>query len=161
MASKLQSAAMVVGSGTPVVIANGRKNNVLGRVFDGADVGTFVQPASGDRGAALSHRERWISFFHKPKGALVVDDGAREAILQKGRSLLPIGVREVEGAFEQGDVVNIRGLDGKVIAHGLTEYGSNEARMIKGRRTAEIASLLGSKDYDEIIHRDNMVFTGK
>ena len=106
---------------------------------------------------ALKGRKRWIAFFHRAKGAVVVDDGARDAILKKGRSLLPIGIRQVEGHFEQGTVIDIRAADGTAIARGLTEYGSGELKLIKGKRSAEITELLGARDYEEVIHRDNMV----
>lgn len=157
MLSKLQSAAVVVAAGVPVVIANGRRNGELLRVCAGEDAGTLVVPAEGDAEAAPSHRKRWIAFFHRTSGALVVDDGARAAILARGRSLLPIGVREVEGEFDRSAMVDIRGLDGKVFARGLAAYSSADIRKIQGRKTSEIAPLLGSKDYDEVVHRDNLV----
>jgi glutamate 5-kinase len=156
MLSKLQSASMVVSGGIPVVIANGRVDGVISRIMAGEDVGTHVAPGHL-AGALQSHRKRWIAFFHKTHGTVVVDDGAREAIERKGRSLLPIGIREVEGDFGQGAVVNVRAVDGTLVARGLADYSSEEIRLIKGRRTDEIASILGAKDYDDVIHRDNMV----
>ena len=160
MLSKLQSAGMVVNSGIPVVIANGRENGVIDEVIAGADVGTLVAP--GHVADALqSQRKRWIAYFHKTHGTLIVDDGARAAIEKSGRSLLPIGIREVEGQFGQGTVVNVRALDGTVIARGLADYSSEQIRLIKGRRTDEIAGLLGRKDYDDVIHRDNLVLVGQ
>ena len=157
MLSKLQSAAVVLASGVPVVIANGRRDGELLRVCTGEDAGTLLVPAEVDVDAAPSHRKRWIAFFHKTSGTLVVDDGARDAILARGRSLLPIGVREVEGEFERSAMVNIRAMDGTVIARGLAAYSSADIRRIQGRKTAEIAPILGSKDYDEVVHRDNLV----
>lgn len=159
MMSKLQSAGMVVNSGIPVVIADGTDSGVLERVLSGADAGTFVRP--GHVADALqSQRKRWIAYFHRAHGTVVVDDGAREAIVNRGRSLLPIGIREVEGRFERGAVVNVRGLDGAVFARGMSDYGSEEIQRIKGRRTDEIAGVLGAKDYDDVIHRDNLVILG-
>lgn len=157
MASKLQSAGRVAENGIPVIIANGRDAGVISRVFAGADEGTLICK-SGDAGT-LNQRERWIAHFHKPEGVIVVDDGARVAMCDRGRSLLPIGIRDVEGRFEQGALVNLRGLDGKVFARGLTDYASDAIRLIKGRRSEEIAALLGSRDYAEVVHRDNMVLT--
>jgi glutamate 5-kinase len=156
MASKLQSAAMVLHNGIHVAIANGRTPGVIDRLIRGEDTGTFA-PGAASKDEALHGRRRWIAFFHRAKGAVVVDDGARDAILKKGRSLLPIGIRNVEGTFEQGCVVDIRTLDGAVIGKGLTEYGSNELRLIRGKKTAEIEALLGVQDYAEVVHRDNMV----
>jgi glutamate 5-kinase len=160
MLSKLQSAAVVVASGIPVAIANGRKGGELLRVCDGEDAGTLVVPAAAGAEALPSHRKRWIAFFHRTSGTLAVDDGAREAILARGRSLLPIGVRAVEGEFERSAMVDIRGLDGGVFARGLASYSSAELRKIQGRKTSEIAPILGSKDYDEVVHRDNLVVLG-
>ncbi len=156
MLSKLQSAAMVVNSGIPVVIANGRSNGVVDRIFEGADEGTLVAP--GHVASALqTDRKRWIAYFHKPQGTIVVDDGARDAIILKGRSLLPVGIRAVEGRFAQGAVVNVRALDGQIFARGLADYSSGQIDEIKGCRTDEIAGVLGAKDFDDVIHRDNMV----
>lgn len=160
MASKLQSAGTVVNNGLPVVIANGRKPGVIEDILAGKDVGTLICRPDSDAGA-MSQRERWIAFFHKSEGAIVVDDGARTAIAEKGRSLLPIGIREVEGDFEPGALVNLRGLDGKLFARGLTDYASDAIKLIKGRRSDEIATLLGSHDYAEVIHRDNMILSGR
>lgn len=157
MASKLQSAGMVATNGIPVVIANGRTDGVIEAIVRGEDAGTLIAPAV----TGLSHRQQWITFFHRTEGAVVVDDGAREALERKGRSLLPIGVRAVEGDFEAGAVINIKALDGTVLARGLTDYSSTEVNLIKGRKSAEVAALMGSPDYAEVIHRDNMVFVRK
>lgn len=157
MASKLQSAAMAVSTGIPAVIANGRTADILPRIMAGANVGTLlVPPASGGDGD-IPHRKRWIAFFHRARGALVIDDGARAALIDKGRSLLPIGVREVEGEFDKGAVVNI--LDGQrtLLARGLTAYNSRDVRAIMGHKSSEIESLLGACAYEEVIHRDNLV----
>jgi glutamate 5-kinase len=157
MASKLQSAGMVAHNGIPVVIANGRSDGVVERIVAGNDVGTLIAPSGTD----LSHRQRWITFFHRTEGAVVVDDGAREALEAKGRSLLPIGIRAVEGEFEAGAVVLIKAMDGAILARGLTDYSSTEINLVKGKRSAEVAALAGSPDYAEVIHRDNMVFEKK
>ncbi len=157
MESKLQSAAMALSTGIPVVIANGRKDGILEAVLAGRDVGTLITPTlRGDR-SDFSHRKRWIAFFHRTRGTIVIDDGAVQAVTAKGRSLLPAGIRSVEGAFGKGAVVNIVDANKRVIARGLTSYGSENIRAIQGRKTSEIEGILGSRDYDEVVHRDNMV----
>ncbi|MFH0881197.1 MAG: glutamate 5-kinase [Lentisphaerota bacterium] len=157
MASKLQAAATVARMGASVVIADGRKDRILSRLLQGEDTGTLLASPQDSAASGLSGRKRWIAFFHKAQGALLVDDGARAAIAAKGRSLLPIGVRDVEGEFDAGTVVNVQTLQGKVFARGLVEFSSKEIRLIQGRKTSEIEAILGSKDYEEVIHRDNMV----
>ncbi len=154
MMSKLQAADAVAGVGTPVVIANGRQAGAVRRILSGDDVGTLI---AGGKTSGLSGRKRWIAFFHKARGTLVVDEGARLAVVEKGKSLLPIGVRAVEGDFEAGDVVNVCTADGRPFARGVTDYSAAQIRRIRGRRTAEVATILGSPDYEEVIHRDNMV----
>jgi glutamate 5-kinase len=156
MASKLQSAGMALSTGIPVVIANGRTDDVLCRIMAGNDTGTFIQPTIKESGG-LPLRKRWIAFFHKTKGTLTVDAGAVSALLEKGRSLLAAGIKNVVGDFEANSVVNIATEDGKLIARGLTAYASTDIRTIMGRKTSDIKSLLGTKDYDEVVHRDNMV----
>jgi glutamate 5-kinase len=156
MASKLQSAGMVAENGIPVVIANGRKDGILDEALAGADVGTLIQPASG--ADALSRRERWITIFHRAEGALVIDDGARAALVDKGRSLLPVGIRSVEGDFDAGAVVSIKALDGTLLGRGLSDHSSTEINLMKGKHSAELESLLGKSDSPVVVHRDNLVF---
>lgn len=159
MASKLQSAGMVAENGIPVVIANGRADGVLERVLAGADTGTLIRPAAG--ADTLSRRERWITLFHRPEGTLEVDDGARIALLEKGRSLLPVGVRAVEGDFDAGAVVNIRASDGVLIGRGLSDFSATEIRLMKGKRSEELQALLSQSESPVIVHRDNLVFRMK
>lgn len=161
MASKLQSAGMALSTGIPVVIANGRKDDVVLQAMAGKDVGTFIIPSNITEAGGLPLRKRWIAFFHKTRGSLTVDRGAAAALCQKGRSLLAAGVRNVEGDFGTGCVVNIVTDDGKIIARGLTGYSSADIRTIMGRKTSEISSLLGARDYDEVVHRDNLVILAK
>ena len=159
MASKLTSAAEAAWMGTPVVIADGRKTDILQTVAAGADVGTLIPgtaPAT-DADGTLNHRRRWVAFFHHAKGSLSVDDGARDALLLRGKSLLPVGIRTVSGDFSAGDLVDIQDLAGRRIAQGLTEYSSTEIRLLKGLRTAKIRELLGPDSPDDLIHRDNLV----
>jgi len=153
MASKLRAVKIVVSSGEAAVIAQGREREILTRLFAGERIGTFFRPGTGKLGG----RKRWIAFFVKPKGKVVIDDGAAAALLQKGRSLLPTGVRDVSGEFKSGDTVSIVTFASREIGRGLTNYSSAELRKIKGLKTAEIKGVLGYKDYDEAIHRDNLV----
>ena len=156
MSTKLQAAQTAVRSGVLAVIADGRKAGVLSEIFAGADVGTLM--GIGRDGAVVAEsRKRWIAFFNRAKGTIVVDDGARNALERNGKSLLPIGVRDVKGTFVAGSLVNIQGLDGRVVARGLVDYSSQQIEKIRGKRSSEIAGILGRKDYDEVVHRDNMV----
>ncbi len=159
MASKLTSAAEAARMGTPVVIANGRQDGILQEIVAGANVGTLI-PAirtAQDARGALSHRRRWVAFFHHAKGSLAVDDGAREALLRRGKSLLPVGIRGVTGTFAAGDLVEIHDLAGQRIAQGLSEYSSTELRLLKGFHSERIREQLGPDAPGEVIHRDNLV----
>lgn len=144
MASKLESAQIAAHNGIPVVIANGRKTNVLTRILDGKDEGTLLFPKEGN----ISKRKRWIAFFNRAEGHLVVDDGAARA-LNRGKSLLPVGVVSVAGQFKVGAMVDIQGTDGRPLARGLVECSSEEIEARKGQHAGEKAG--------EVIHRDNMV----
>jgi len=155
MASKLEAARLVTAAGENVIIAGGRNPDVLPRIIAGETVGTLILA----RGQTVAARKRWIGLTVEPRGRLVLDAGAREAIERDGRSLLPIGVVEVEGDFGKGDVIALRGPDGTEFARGLTNYASDDIRRIKGLRTGRIAAALGHCPYDEVIHRDNMVVT--
>ncbi len=159
MRSKLESAHDFVHLGRLAVIANGRKPHVLQRIMAGEDEGTIIgsQTATSD----TASRKRWIAYFHKAQGTLIVDAGACRAIEEQGRSLLPAGIKAIEGRFPIGALVNVRTENGALIARGLTEYSSTDLEIIKGRRTSEIAPLLGSKDYDEVIHRDHMLILNR
>ena len=157
MASKLQSARAAAQTGGCVVIADGRRAGVVSGILAGRDVGTLIGPE--DAGNALNGRKRWIAYFHKPQGVLVVDEGARLAIAQKGKSLLPIGIKAVEGEFGVGAAVEIRGPDGVVVARGLSDYSSEDVRRIKGCHTSDLKRILGAEAYEEVVHRDNMVVT--
>jgi glutamate 5-kinase len=140
MASKIQAARIVVRSGIPLVIASGRKKNVLADILDGREEGTFFVPQPDK----LKGRKRWIAFFHHPRGALFVDDGAKQALREKGKSLLPPGVARCEGEFAAGDVVRICDLDGTEFARGICDFDS---QAIRSRTLARV----------ELVHRDNLV----
>jgi glutamate 5-kinase len=160
MASKLQSADLFVRSGGQVVIADGRRAGAIRDVLAGADAGTLIGGLGRGRDRDYKGRRRWIAFFHKTEGAIAVDEGARQALEKRGTSLLPIGVRGVEGAFEAGAVVDVKGPDGRVVGRGVAEYAADEIRRIQGHRTGEIAGLLGYCDSEEVIHRDQLVVFG-
>lgn len=153
MKTKLDAVRTATAVGTDVFIAHGQRPNVLSEIFNGEDVGTLFL-AEQD---ALPAWKRWIGYTLPPKGRLVLDEGARRAIVDQGRSLLMIGVRTVEGEFAKGEVVSLCDLAGTEIARGLTNYDSFAARSLVGKRADEIARTLGSVPYDEIIHRDNLV----
>jgi glutamate 5-kinase len=140
MASKVQAAKIVVRSGIPLVIASGKKKNVLAKVLAGEDEGTLfvAQPNK------LQGRKRWIAFFHHPKGALFVDDGAKMALRESGKSLLPPGVARCEGEFAADDVVRICDLDGTEFARGIAKFSAGEIRAKKLERV-------------ELVHRDDLV----
>ncbi len=153
MRTKLEAAKMACAAGVPVVIANGHHPKIIHGVLNGSAPCTTFAPARG----GMSHRKRWIAFGRATHGALQVDEGARNALLNQGKSLLAAGVIAVEGDFKPGDAVRIKDLAGNDIARGLVNYSSDEIRRIQGHKSNEIAEILGHKDFDEVIHRDNMV----
>jgi len=140
MSSKIEAAKIAIRSGIPLVIAPGRKTTVLKVILAGEEEGTLFVPRPG----RLKGHKRWIAFFHHPKGALFVDDGARKALREGGKSLLLPGVRRSEGAFAVGDVVRVCDLDGTEFARGIARFGAEELRAGKLPRA-------------EVIHRDDLV----
>lgn len=153
MISKIQAARKASRFGIPTVVAQGTKEGVLRQILKGKEVGTLILP----KGEALSSRKHWIAFNPKPKGDVVVDDGAKKAIVQKGKSLLPSGVTKVRGVFDRGDLVTCLGPRGKEFARGLVNYSASELEKIKGLRSHQIETTLGYKYCDEVIHRDDLV----
>jgi glutamate 5-kinase len=153
MRSKLRAARLVTAAGESVLIANGTQPNTLDRIFAGELVGTLFLP----HGNTMPAWKRWLGYTAQPKGRLLVDDGARQAVQQKGRSLLPIGVTAVAGTFGKGDVVTLVDPQGIEFARGLTNYSAVDAGKIQGIRTEQIANVLGQLPYEEIVHRDNLV----
>jgi glutamate 5-kinase len=152
MESKLEAVRIATEAGEAALMADGREEDVLLRIMRGEKVGTLFLPA----GERLGSRKRWIRFTSRPRGTIVVDEGARRALRERGKSLLPSGITAVEGRFEAGDVVRVAGPDGREFARGLTNYDSHEVLKIKGLNTARIEEALGHKYYDEVVHRDNM-----
>lgn len=152
MASKLRAAEIVTRAGEYLWIADGRDRRIMERIMAGEDVGTLFTPS----GLRLSGHKRWLSFFSRSAGRLLVDAGAARAVLEQGRSLLPSGVRGVEGEFKRGDAVDVVGPDGRILARGLVNFSSADARRILGCKSAELRNILGSDVDDEIIHRDHL-----
>ncbi|MCF8063482.1 MAG: glutamate 5-kinase, partial [Deltaproteobacteria bacterium] len=155
MASKIRAAEKVAHGGVPTIIANGLEPGILGRIFEGAEVGTLFLP----RDIPLCSRKHWIAFTKAPKGELVIDGGAQRAILGNGKSLLPSGILEVRGRFSLGDKVVLVDGNGRELAVGMVNYHSGDIRKIMGLRSNEIEAALGFKHDDEVIHRDNLVVT--
>ena len=156
MKSKILAAKKVTSIGIPCVIAPGKSKKVLSDIMAGKDIGTLFLPQS----SRLASRKYWIAFTLHPRGRLILDEGAAKALLEKGTSLLPSGIMGVEGEFDAGDPVTCLDTEGNVLAKGLVNYNSADIRLIHGLKTAQVLSVLGHKDYDEVIHRDNLVLTG-
>ncbi len=153
MLSKIKAAKKVTSAGIPMIVARGNVENVLLELFEGKPQGTYFVPKT----KKLARRKCWIAHTLAPKGSLIIDDGAVRAVRENGKSLLPIGVVKVEGEFEEGSPVAFKTAGNDIIGIGLVNYRSSDVERIKGLRTSQIEACLGSKHYDEIIHRNNMV----
>jgi glutamate 5-kinase len=153
MRSKVLTAQKVARYGVPTVIASGRQTGTLAEILKGNPVGTLFLPETDKRNS----RKQWIAFTSRAKGRLWLDPGAVEALVMKGKSLLPSGIAKVEGRFNAGDAVTCVDPKAHEVAKGLVNYSSAEVEKIKGAKTAELIKILGRKDYDEVIHRDNLV----
>jgi glutamate 5-kinase len=153
MATKLDAARILMKAGIPMVVCDGRKPDVLLDAFAGEPVGTYFAGGEGD----VEARKLWIAFARHPKGTVVVDDGAREALCLRGTSLLPAGVVRVEGRFAAGDPVAIADTTGRQLARGLADVSSLDLDRIKGLRSDAVASLDPSLAGREVVHRDRLV----
>jgi len=153
MATKLQAGQKASASGIPMVIASGREAGLLPRLLKGEPIGTYFQP----RDDRLAARKRWIAYAVPPQGRLAVDAGAKKALTERGKSLLPSGVVTVDGQFRAGEVVALTLGDEPEFARGLVSYDADEVRLILGAKTADIARRLGYEGVDEVVHRDNLV----
>jgi glutamate 5-kinase len=153
MRSKIRAARLATAAGESVIMANGTTPGVLDAIFAGEAVGTLFLP----HGTSVPAWKRWLGFTARPKGKLTLDAGAQRAVQQKGRSLLPIGVVQLQGDFNKGDVVALCDVEGTEFARGLTNYSAADAARILGLRTEQIAEVLGALPYEEIVHRDNLV----
>ena len=155
MASKLAAVKRAVSVGENVILANGLDEDVLGKISRGENVGTAFLA----RGKNIPAWKRWIGFTVTPSGGFVVDEGARDAIVTAGKSLLPIGIDEIKGHFNMGEVISIIDQQGNEFARGLSNYDSEQAQYVIGRKKEEIIEELGEIPFTEAIHRDNLVVT--
>jgi glutamate 5-kinase len=155
MGSKIRAARLATAAGESVIIANGATPGSLDAIFAAEPIGTLFLP----HGTSIPAWKRWLGFTARPKGRIIMDAGACTAVQARGRSLLPIGVVGVQGTFNKGDVVALCKADGTEFARGLTNYPSHDAERIRGLRTEQIAEMLGTLPYEEIVHRDNLVVT--
>ena len=136
----------------PTIVAPGKRTGIIAALMQGQELGTLFLPGE----VGLNRRKHWIACTLKPAGRVVVDDGAREVLLKKGKSLLPSGVVRVEGRFERGACVRICGTDDQEFARGLSDYASADIAQLMGRKSSEIDDVLGYRYSDVIIHRDNL-----
>lgn len=155
MTSKVRAARIAARSGANTIIVGGKLSNVITRVAEGDVLGTLLfadqQP--------LAARKRWLAGNLQAKGVVVLDDGAVSVLRKKGKSLLPVGVTSVDGFFTRGEMVVCRDDKGQEIARGLVNYSSDDTRKIIGKSSKDIEKHLGYKDFDELIHRDNLVLS--
>ena len=156
MESKVRAARQAAEGGVLAVVANGTKPGTLAAVLSGDAVGTRFLPED----KPLAKRRQWLAFASHPKGRIIVDAGAREALTAKARSLLASGVKGLSSAFEPGDVVSLVE-NGVEFARGLTNFSSRDLEKIKGLKTSEIEGVLGVKPADEVVHRDNLAVLKK
>lgn len=153
MVTKLRAARLAARSGTDTLIANGRVPDILKRLFQGEDLGTLLYAEEAPETA----RKRWLAGQLQVRGRLVLDEGAVNVLRQHNRSLLPVGVKAIEGVFSRGELVSCVSEHGEEIARGLVNYNAQEAARIKGLASSRIIEVLGYCDDDELIHRNNMV----
>ncbi len=151
MMTKINAAKIACSLGIPIVLANGSNNNVFKDITAGVNPGTIFIP----REQPINSRKGWIAYASKTNGTIFLDHGAEKAIVEKGKSLLPSGIIKVEGSFQRGCAVSIVGHCGEV-ARGIVNYGSEDIEKIKGSQSKDIINILGYKDDDEVIHRDNL-----
>jgi glutamate 5-kinase len=153
MATKLAAVGIAGDAGAMAVIAAGVEASPVSRVLAGEMLGTFFAPPA----RVKSTRRRYIGYAARTRGIIVIDDGARQALVERGSSVLPSGVLDVVGAFDARAIVEIRGRDGTTIARGVCAYAADEVRKIRGCRTTEIEKLLGYCYSEEVVHRDDLV----
>ncbi len=153
MYTKIQAAKIAVNSGVAMVIASGGRDGVVRDVLQGNKVGTiFVSKEN-----RLQIRKRWLAFGVSVSGRVTVDCGCEQALLHDGSSLLAAGITAVEGEFELGNTISIKNAAGREMARGITNYSAEDIKKIMGAHTPEISNILGSKPFDEVVHRDNLV----
>jgi len=153
MYSKLRAARRAAQLGVPTLIVSGKGDFDLLAALDGEERGTLVLPEC----KTVSSKKFWLAYHDNPSGSIVVDKGAANALITKGKSLLPIGIHAVEGCFDRGALVFIKNLDGDQLGVGQSQFSSNELERIKGKRTSELAALIGPTPFNEAVHRDDML----
>lgn len=154
MITKIRAAKVCNDFGCDMAIVNGNQPNVLIDLIEGQDVGTYFD---GKPGRNLSSRQHWIMYRSTPKGAIIVDDGAKLALVTNHTSLLPKGIVDVKGNFLISQIIDIVDTENNLLARGMTNYSSDEIKLIKGLSTSEIEGVLHYKDYDEVVHANNLV----
>ena len=153
MATKLEAAKVLMKAGIPSVICDGRRPDVILKAVEGEPVGTYFAGGA----ATVSARKLWIALGRRPVGEVVIDDGARDALCERGKSLLPIGVVSVIGTFGRGDAIVLNDRSGRVIARGLTSLSSVELEQVKGLKSTQIAEESPEVAGSEVVHRDHLV----
>ena len=153
MTTKLNAAEMITSAGEHMLIADGRDRNIIDKIFKGEDVGTLFLPTADKQ---MQSKKRWMNFFSKISGNIIIDDGAVAAITKKGRSLLPSGIKDFKGDFNRGDTVTISDTKSNIIAKGLSSFSSDDLRKIAGKKSCDIRRILGADD-NEAVHRNNML----
>ena len=153
MRAKVRAARLASDWGVPTVIASGKEPGLLSRVVSGEEVGSLFVPSR----KRLTERKRWIAIRTRSRGSIAVDDGAKHALIERGASLLPAGIVEVEGEFGIGERVNLLDGCGRVFAVGLVSYPASEIERMKGRQSEEFLEVLGYKYVEEIVHREDLV----
>lgn len=152
MVTKIKAGEIVIKSGEMMIIANGKTENILKRIVQGEKIGTLFSGKT-----QLKSKKRWLAFNVKSKGKLTIDGGAVKALKENKKSLLAIGITNVEGSFDLGDAVEIVDTKGTIIGKGIVNYTSDELHKIKGKNTQEIKKIFGSKYYEEVINRDDLI----
>ncbi len=154
MRTKVEAAKIATASGIPLLITEGAEPAVLYDILDEQPVGTLFVA----HGSHISARKSWLAYGAKSQGALMVDDGCKKALTERGKSLLPSGIVQVSGHFDKGDVIDIRDKTGHLLCKGITNYNSEDIGRIKGCQSREVSELIFGSLYHEVVHRDNMGF---
>ena len=153
MATKVSAAKKAGRNGVPTIVMPGKRDGVIVAAMAGEEIGTLFLPSCDE----VKSRKHWIAYTLKPAGRVIVDDGAREVLIKKGKSLLPSGIVRVEGRFERGASVRVCGSDDQEFARGLVDYSNSEIARLAGHKSCQIEDILGYRYADVIIHRDNLV----
>ena len=136
-----------------MVIASGKDKDILSKILSCEEIGTIFTPKI----SKIESKKRWLLNGKKADGKVIIDDGAERALISQGKSLLPVGIKEVKGKFQQGSVLSIIGRTGKEIGRGISNYTDEELQKIIGKKSDEAEKILGNIPSDEVIHRDHMV----